>query len=259
MMTTPALNENATVRDLLFGGMALEPTDALAESLREHGTVKTLVTGFPGLTAVVEREVATAASGLLSMNVLDLAVAGWKRYEALTKAARRTRDAPTTEEIVALATHRIESSHHPTIELFIDGKSVGTIEVELRVAFDIAGVLAVVRQARLTAIRSGNCTATGTLAIEQTVVAQRQRRLDLPGAVRLHNGVALLEPAASARPVAQADVGDAQSKYAPAAWHPDPMRRYEFRWWDGSSWTHRVSSQGRVMADPVVCDPVPAR
>lgn len=257
-MTTAALNEAATVRDLLFGGMALEPTDALAESLREHGTVKTLVTGFPGLTAVVEREVATAASGLLSMNLLDLAVAGWKRYEALTKAARRTRDAPTTEEIVALATHRIESSHHPTIELFIDGKSVGTIEVELSVAFDIAGVLAVVRQARLTAIRSGNCTATGTLAIEQTVVAQRQRRLDLPGAVHLHNGVASLEPAASARPVAQAVVADAQSKYAPAAWHPDPMRRYEFRWWDGSSWTHRVSTQGREMADPAVCDSVPA-
>ena len=89
-MTTPALNETAPVRDLLFGGMALEPTDALAESLRELGTVNTLVTGFRGLTAVVEREVATEASGLLSLNLLDLAVAGWKRYGALTKAARRT-------------------------------------------------------------------------------------------------------------------------------------------------------------------------
>lgn len=257
-MTTAALNETATVRDLLFGAMALEPTDALAESLREHGTVKALVTGFPGLTAVVEREVATEASGLLSLNLLDLAVAGWKRYEALTKAARRTRDAPTTEEIVALATHRIESSHHPTIELFIDGKSVGTIKVELSVAFDIAGVLAVVRQGRLTAIRCGNCTVIGTLAIEKTVAAQRQRRFDLPGAVRLHDGVVLLEAAASARPVEQAVVGDAQSKSAPAAWHPDPTRRYEFRWWDGSRWTHRVATQGRVIADPLVCDPVPA-
>jgi hypothetical protein len=210
MMTTPALNETSTVRDLLFGGMALEPTDALAESLRELGTVNTLVTGFRGLTAVVEREVATEASGLLSLNLLDLVVAGWKRYGALTKAARRTRDASTTEEIVALATHRIESSHHPAIELFIDGKSVGTIKVDLSVAFDIAGVLAVVRQARLTAIRSGNCTVTGTLAIEKTVLAQRQHPFDLPGAVRLRNGVALLEPAARAGPIEQALVADAQ-------------------------------------------------
>lgn len=210
-MTTAALNETATVRDLLFGGMPVEPTDALAESLHEHGTVKAFVTGLPGLTVVVEREVATEVGGLLSLNLLDLAVAGWNRYKALMDAARRTRDAPTTEEVVALATHRIESSHHPTVELFIDGKSVGTIEVELDVAFDMAGVLGVVREARLTAIRSGTCTVTGTLAVERIVVAQRERQFDLPGAVRLHHGVALLEPAASATLVEQAVVSDAQS------------------------------------------------
>ena len=195
-MTPAELNETATVRELLFGGMRVEPTDALAESLREHRTVETLVTGFPGLTAeagrAVEHEVATVTGDLLSLNLLDLAVGGWNRYKALTDAARRTRDAPTTEEVVALVTHRIESSHRPTVELFIDGKSVGTIEVELDVAFDIAGVVAVVHRARLTAIRSGNCTVSGTLAIERTVVAQRQRQFDLPGAVRLRHGVTLL-------------------------------------------------------------------
>ena len=52
-MTAPDLNETATVRDLLFGGVPGAPTDALAESLREHGTVKALVPGLPGLTAAV--------------------------------------------------------------------------------------------------------------------------------------------------------------------------------------------------------------
>jgi hypothetical protein len=195
-MTTAALNETATVRDLLFGGVSVEPTDALAESLREHGTVETLVTGFTGLTAAagraVEREVATVADDLLSPDLLDLTVAGWNRYEALKDAARRTRDTPTAEEVVALVTHRIESNHRPTVELFIDGKSVGTIEMELDVAFEMAGVVAVVREARLMAIRSGNCTVTGTLAIARAVVAQQRRQFDLPGAVRLHHGVALL-------------------------------------------------------------------
>jgi hypothetical protein len=195
-MTTAALNETASVRDLLFGGVSVEPTDALAESLREHGTVETLITGVPGLTAAadraVERELATLADDVLSPNLFDLAGTGWNRYEALRDAARRTRDVPTAEEVVALATHRIESSHRPTVELLIDGKSVGTIEVELHVAFEMAGVVAVVRQARLTAIRSGNCTVTGTLAIAGAVVARQRRQFDLPGAVRLHHGVALL-------------------------------------------------------------------
>ena len=132
MTTAAALTETATVRDLLFGGMRVEPTDAIAESLREHRTVETLVTGFPALTAeagrAVEHEVATVTGDLLALNLLDLVVGGWNRYEALRDAARHTRDAPTTQEVVALVTHLIESSHRPSVELFIDGKSVGTIE-----------------------------------------------------------------------------------------------------------------------------------
>jgi hypothetical protein len=257
-MTSAALDETATVGDLLFGGMPVEPTDALAESLHEHGAVKPFVTGAPGLAAVVEREVATEVGGLLSLDLLDLVSAGWSRYKALKEAARRTRDAPETEEVVAMATHRIESSHHPTVELFIDGKSVGTIEVELDVTFDIAEVLAVVREGRLTEIRSGNCKVTGTLAVEGIVVAERRHKFDLPGAVGLRHGVALLQPAASTAPFEHSVVSDDQSASAPAAWYPDPTRRYEFRWWDQSRWTEQVATQGRVMSDPVVCDPVPS-
>ena len=55
-MTTP-LNETATLRDLLFGDVPGTPIDALTESLREHGTVRALTPGLPGLAAV-EREVA---------------------------------------------------------------------------------------------------------------------------------------------------------------------------------------------------------
>jgi Protein of unknown function (DUF2510) len=251
-MTAPDLNETATVRDLLFGEGPGTPTDALAESLRGHGTIRALP-ALPGLSTAVEREVASATDGLLGLNLAELAASGWKKYDALRQAARRTRDAPTAEEIVALATHTIESSHHPAVELFIDGKSMGTIEIELQIAFTMAGVLAVVRQARLTSIRSGTCTVTGSLAMQQIVITKRQRRFDLPGAIRLRHGLPLLEPAASPAPVAQAVVMDAKSPGKPGAWYCDPTQRYEFRWWDGSRWTQRVATQGRTMSDPVDC------
>jgi hypothetical protein len=199
-MTTPSLNETATVRDLLFADTPVAPTDQLAESLREHGTVRSLVTRFPGLTTAAEREVATQTDGLLSLNLFDLAAEGWKRYAALKDAARRTRDAPITEEIVALVTHRIASRHHPSVEVFVDGKSVGTVEIELTVTFEMAGVLAVVREGRLTAIKSGRCTVTGTLAIQRIEAAKRQHRFDLPGAVHLQHGVPLLDPAPATTP-----------------------------------------------------------
>jgi hypothetical protein len=195
MMTTVALPESATVRDLLFDGVLGDPTDPLANSLHEHGTVKPLVNAFPGLTAAVEQKVASEANALLSIKLVDLAVAGWKRYEALREAAHRTQDAPpTTEEIVALVTHQIESSQKLTVDVLLDGKPVGTVDVVLKVAFDLAGVLAVVSRARLTAVRTGTCTVTGTLSMEGSVVAEGKRGFDLPGAIRLRQGIALLAP-----------------------------------------------------------------
>lgn len=36
----------------------------------------------------------------------------------------------------------------------------------------------------------------------------------------------------------------------PAAWHPDPLGRYEYRYWDGQAWTQHVASQGIAGVDP---------
>jgi uncharacterized protein YxjI len=36
----------------------------------------------------------------------------------------------------------------------------------------------------------------------------------------------------------------------PPAWHPDPFRRHELRWWDGSKWTEHVTTQGNAQLDP---------
>lgn len=36
----------------------------------------------------------------------------------------------------------------------------------------------------------------------------------------------------------------------PAAWHPDPSGRHQFRYFDGTAWTQHVSNQGAVTSDP---------
>ncbi len=38
----------------------------------------------------------------------------------------------------------------------------------------------------------------------------------------------------------------------PADWYPDPLGRFEVRYWDGSQWTEHVSSHGRQQVDPPV-------
>lgn len=36
----------------------------------------------------------------------------------------------------------------------------------------------------------------------------------------------------------------------PAEWYPDPMGRYEQRYWDGATWTEHVARQGKQYTDP---------
>ncbi|MFB8172442.1 hypothetical protein ACFC60_31290 [Kitasatospora purpeofusca] len=196
-MTTATLTDPATARVLLFGtdtpGNAV---DALAGSLHGQGTVGTLLHGVPRLTGAagraVEREVATALDRQLGRDLFGFAAAGWSRYAALTAAARRTRGDASSEEVVALADHRITSTCSPRVDLLVDGAPVGSVRMELTLVIELAGIVAVVRQARLVALRAGSCTVTGTLTVDREKIVQRSRRYDLPGAVGLRNGIPLL-------------------------------------------------------------------
>ncbi|CAN5599057.1 hypothetical protein BH24ACT5_BH24ACT5_06860 [soil metagenome] len=37
----------------------------------------------------------------------------------------------------------------------------------------------------------------------------------------------------------------------PAGWYPDPMGRFEHRYYDGANWTDNVSTNGQPSTDPV--------
>jgi uncharacterized protein YxjI len=41
----------------------------------------------------------------------------------------------------------------------------------------------------------------------------------------------------------------------PANWYPDPTRRYEHRYWDGTAWTDHVSTNGITASDPISAVP----
>jgi hypothetical protein len=195
MMTTFLLNETATARDLLLGGQSAGASDALAGSLREQGTLNAVVAHCPGALSLAEREVAReAADKLLSLDLFDLLIDGWKKYDALIDAARRTRDKPGTKENVELATHQIKSSQPSTVQVFINGKSAGTLKVELSVAFKVVALRGVISDARLTTIETGTCTVTGAIAVDSNELVKRQCRFDLPGAIHLRRGVPLLAP-----------------------------------------------------------------
>ncbi|OBC01981.1 hypothetical protein A5784_16365 [Mycobacterium sp. 852013-50091_SCH5140682] len=195
-MTTTDLIDRTTLRDVIFDRVPGEPVDALAKSLQGHGALAATVPGFTSfpipLRNTVVRAIASGVSELLGLNLGDLALAGWNRYARLREAALRTVEAPTRTEFIEMVKHQIKSSHHPSVELFIDGRSVTTIPIGLNIVFEMKAVVAVVQKGELTAIESGTCTVTAILDLAGAVIANKKRQFDLSGAIRLRRGVPLL-------------------------------------------------------------------
>ena len=44
----------------------------------------------------------------------------------------------------------------------------------------------------------------------------------------------------------------ASTASAPAAWYPDPSKRFELRYWDGAEWTEHVARGGQQFTDQPV-------
>lgn len=49
-----------------------------------------------------------------------------------------------------------------------------------------------------------------------------------------------------------ASTATASSAAAPAAWYPDPSKRFELRYWDGAEWTEHVARGGQQFTDQPV-------
>ena len=54
-------------------------------------------------------------------------------------------------------------------------------------------------------------------------------------------------------------MGDQSGSGSPKAeWYPDPLGRHQFRYWDGTCWTHHVANNGEASTDPLDQQPAKA-
>jgi hypothetical protein len=161
---------------------------ALARALDEHGVRGSLDTAL-GPVAQTTREaagdqVAAVADGVLTLDLGDLVVAGWRKQGQLAAAAERTAANPGTSEVVELATHRISSVHHPYVELLVNDVRVTTVNFELDLEFEVKALVATVQDGHLVSLHSGDCDLSVTLTAEGVRLASRRRHFDLPLVVR---------------------------------------------------------------------------
>ena len=194
-MTATMLTQPVTARTFLLGE-GQDSMQALAHAIDEQGPGSFLGAALRGLSqagrSAVGEEAAAALHGLLDLDLGDLVLAGWRKHADLRAAARRTAAVPGSAEVVELATHRVTSTHTPSVDLLVDGARVTTLHFELVMEFLVKALVATVRQGRLMAFRVGSCDVTASLALEGSRLLTRRERLQLPQVIRLGEGIPML-------------------------------------------------------------------
>lgn len=122
--------------------------------------------------ALVE-EIEAKLRTVLSETLGDLVVGGWRTHAAITQAARKSRHEPGVDQVVPLRNHTITADRHHELDIEVDGARVITLTTRLGVRLQLHDAVAVVRDGRLVAVRSGQARAIGSVTVEGVELVQR--------------------------------------------------------------------------------------
>jgi hypothetical protein len=93
---------------------------------------------------------------------------------------------------VALGAHKITHRTQPTIVIELDGAEVGRIPVTVSVEAKVEALCVRVAFGRAWEVLSGSATFTVELAVGKAPPWSRSTKVDLPGVLRLDDGLALV-------------------------------------------------------------------
>jgi hypothetical protein len=118
--------------------------------------------------------------------LVDLIVGGWGAYAAVTQAIRKSRSQPGVDQVVPLRNHTIKAARQHSLDIEVDSFPVISLSVQLVVRVQLYDAVAVVRDGRLVAVRSGEAKADGTVTVDGVEVAQRTLTFPLTAELALH-------------------------------------------------------------------------
>ncbi|CAM4051992.1 hypothetical protein NONI108955_06275 [Nocardia ninae] len=192
-MTYP---DSISARVVLFQGAARSVgVGELVQVLRERGVGAHALHGVAVVTeqlrANVLEEIAAAIAGLLDVDLGDVALAGWARYNRLREAAIRTD--PHGIEQVELVTHEITHGYQPRLEIIVDAVPIAEIVLEVAITLLLQPLTATVRSGALVALGQGECTATVSVGVKQVgQILERERILVAAHMIDLRRPIPLL-------------------------------------------------------------------
>jgi hypothetical protein len=191
-MTETAVDELTLRRVLFEPGSDAELRGAMDRAGTTDSVEGRLGTLPPRLRAVVLNEIVSVIERVLDEAVIDVLAAGWRKWEVLAAAGQRSLESPGQTEIVELVDHRITSTHHPAVDVTVDGVKVAEITLQIEIVIQLHALTAVVTQGRLVALRSGRGELSVDLALDGVPLTSASRQVELPIEVDLGEGIPLV-------------------------------------------------------------------
>lgn len=189
----PTETPPTTAGHVLFGP---DGSRAASDQLQRQVLADTTTTGRVlskvGLRLAIT-ELCEALDGLLSIDLGGVLAAGWKTNRALVDAGARTAASPESSEVVDIGRHKVTSTHHPTIDVWVDDIRVSTLVFDLVLTFEVLALVAVVHQGYLTAARPSRCEVTAALTLMSVDLAKTKTVLQLPGEISFGSGYPLVK------------------------------------------------------------------
>jgi len=151
----------------LFDPMALATDSSLIASFKKHNigysAVRNVRRLLPSACTSVDLAVVGALASLLNIDEAKALLTGWNKHQEVKQAIAHTAATPGLEEVVSIYEHRIHSTYHPTVKVFVDQAEVHTFVFDLKVNFTIEGAAVTLKEGRVTNVRSGRCQVEATL------------------------------------------------------------------------------------------------
>jgi hypothetical protein len=141
-------------------------------------------------TADVGEKMLGAVTEALREPLADVLGEVWKQRKEMREIAAKGAEPHDVEGDVELIKHTVTWGLHPTIRLELNGQDVGKVDLDVDISLKIEGVQLVIKNARITKIKTGALTSTVALKWKGLPLgAPRTRTISLPGELALpHKG-----------------------------------------------------------------------
>jgi hypothetical protein len=144
-----------------------EDYEKVLEELPMDRIIETLHESKPGLAMFITAEaLVDALASFLDIPLWGLIKQAWTEGKLFEKYCDPENYDENELIMITLKDHEISSEHKPTIDVLLDGKTIGSIEFQLDLTLTLSGAGLQVRGGDIEEIRTGQIQGTANLACE---------------------------------------------------------------------------------------------